>query len=99
MQAPCSTCNFTFIIFNTFLNVVLCILLIQSVEQDLSEVQQAIALRILLTQTKRHPDHNREFINMGGYDMVNKVLCSSHCIIGYHMLKVSLNERKYPPVS
>ena len=61
----------------------------QVVEQSDSEQHQADALRLLLTLLHRESRHARDFRRMSGYVMLAKVLHSSRCVLGLHMLKVS----------
>ena len=62
----------------------------QAVELSDCERTQALALQVLLSLLKfnHHRTHEMECYN--GYSMIHQVLIKSKCIVGYHILKVSL---------
>ena len=55
---------------------------------ETTELQQAHALKLLLTITAGCTELARQFSSMDGYAMLSKVLASRHCQLGFHILKV-----------
>ena len=78
--------------------VMVCPFHTQTVEGEQPEKLQAQALSVLFSLIRHHPEHAREFRNMDGYAMLIKVLHSSRCTLGFHMLKVLLDSVTSQPV-
>uniref|UniRef100_A0AAV2JKV3 Lysosomal trafficking regulator n=1 Tax=Knipowitschia caucasica TaxID=637954 RepID=A0AAV2JKV3_KNICA len=63
----------------------------QTVELSDCEQTQALALRILLSLSKKNQHRIHELNCYHGYAMIHQVLIKSKCIVGYHMLKTLLD--------
>ena len=62
----------------------------QLLGQESTEVEQADSVRLLFTYLTSSPQHAQQFSDMGGYAMLAKLLSTSRCKLGYHLLKVNL---------